>query len=116
MSFRSFTEKTYLIAEAGVNHNGSLETALKLCEMAKNSGANYVKFQKRDNKYLLGKKYYEKQVRKLFFLLIRNLQTCWTGRIFILRFPDCQISKFPDFQITRFPDSPISRFMAVSQR
>ncbi len=45
MSFRSFTEKTYLIAEAGVNHNGSLETALKLCEMAKNSGANAIKFQ-----------------------------------------------------------------------
>lgn len=45
MSFRSFQEKTYLIAEAGVNHNGSLETALKLCEMAKNSGANAIKFQ-----------------------------------------------------------------------
>ena len=45
MSFEPFSEKTYLIAEAGVNHNGSLETALKLCEMAKNSGANAIKFQ-----------------------------------------------------------------------
>ena len=45
MSFEPFSEKTYLIAEAGVNHNGSLETALKLCDMAKKSGANAIKFQ-----------------------------------------------------------------------
>ena len=45
MSFGSFSDKTYLIAEAGVNHNGSLETALKLCEIAKNVGANAIKFQ-----------------------------------------------------------------------
>ena len=45
MNFGKISEKTYLIAEAGVNHNGSLETAIKLCEMAKNSGANAIKFQ-----------------------------------------------------------------------
>ena len=45
MNLGSVSEKTYLIAEAGVNHNGSLETALKLCEIAKNSGANAIKFQ-----------------------------------------------------------------------
>ena len=37
--------KIYLIAEIGVNHNGSLELAKKMITQAKNSGANAVKFQ-----------------------------------------------------------------------
>ena len=35
----------YIIAEAGVNHNGELKTALKLIEEAKKSGADCIKFQ-----------------------------------------------------------------------
>ena len=34
-----------IIAEAGVNHNGDVGTALRLVEAAKKSGADYVKFQ-----------------------------------------------------------------------
>lgn len=34
-----------IIAEAGVNHNGSLDIALKLCDEAKKVGADVVKFQ-----------------------------------------------------------------------
>lgn len=37
--------RTIIIAEAGVNHNGSLEKAKLLIDVAKNAGADYVKFQ-----------------------------------------------------------------------
>lgn len=39
--------EVYLIAEIGINHNGNLESALKLISEAKKSGFNAVKFQKR---------------------------------------------------------------------
>lgn len=34
-----------IVAEAGVNHNGSLETAIDMIKAAKNSGADAIKFQ-----------------------------------------------------------------------
>lgn len=37
--------KTLIIAEAGVNHNGNLEMAKKLADIAKECGADVVKFQ-----------------------------------------------------------------------
>lgn len=38
-------KKTIIIAEAGVNHNGNYEMALKMIDEAKAAGADYVKFQ-----------------------------------------------------------------------
>ena len=35
----------YIIAEAGVNHNGDIETAKRLVDIAKNAGCDCVKFQ-----------------------------------------------------------------------
>jgi len=41
----NLNEKTLIIAEAGVNHNGCLETAKKMIEVAQEAGADAVKFQ-----------------------------------------------------------------------
>lgn len=38
-------KKTMIIAEAGVNHNGSIDLAKKLIDVAADAGADYVKFQ-----------------------------------------------------------------------
>lgn len=38
-------KKTLIIAEAGVNHNGSIETAKQLIDVAAEAGVDYVKFQ-----------------------------------------------------------------------
>ena len=53
--------KIQLVAEIGCNHMGQLKLAKLMIDQAKKSGADYVKFQKRDNKNLLSEKqYYEK--------------------------------------------------------
>lgn len=40
--------KNYIIAEIGINHNGDINIAKKLIDLAKKSGCDAVKFQKRD--------------------------------------------------------------------
>jgi N,N'-diacetyllegionaminate synthase len=38
-------KKTLIIAEAGVNHNGNIKTAIQLIDAAERAGVDYVKFQ-----------------------------------------------------------------------
>ena len=48
----------YVIAEIGHNHQGNLKLALKMIAAAAASGVNAVKLQKRNNKILYTKKFF----------------------------------------------------------
>lgn len=50
----------YVIAEIGHNHQGNLNTAREMFLAAKESGASAVKLQKRDNRRLYTKSFYDK--------------------------------------------------------
>lgn len=52
-------KRPQIIAEIGCNHKGDFKIAKQMILEAQRAGADYVKFQKRDNKKLLGKKYFE---------------------------------------------------------
>ena len=41
-------KRPYLIAEIGINHNGSVKLAKEMITIAKSTGFDAVKFQKRD--------------------------------------------------------------------
>lgn len=50
-------KSTYIVAEVGINHNGSLDTAIRLIEAAKKAGVDAVKFQKEIWKASIHKKF-----------------------------------------------------------
>ncbi len=52
---------TKIIAEIGCNHKGDFEIAKRMITIAKKSGANVAKFQKRNSKSLLTKKEYNQR-------------------------------------------------------
>ena len=49
----SKNNKTIIIAEAGVNHNGNMLLASKLIDVASKAGADYIKFQTFDVDHLI---------------------------------------------------------------
>ena len=52
---------TKIIAEIGCNHKGDFEITKRMITIAKKSGANVAKFQKRNRKSLLTKKEYDQR-------------------------------------------------------
>ncbi len=73
-------DKVIIIAEAGGNHNGSLKSAYKLVDIAKRSGADYVKFQTFKAETLVSKKapkasYQKKnEKKKSHFEMLKKLE------------------------------------------
>ncbi len=74
-------KRTTIIAEAGVNHNGSIQTAKELIKVAAHAGADIVKFQTFKAESLLTKKaekaHYQKaitSVEETQFEMIKNLE------------------------------------------
>ena len=53
-------EKSFIIAEVGQNHQGELDLARKYIKEFSNVGADAIKFQTRDNKYLFSETAYNK--------------------------------------------------------
>ncbi len=56
-----FQDNCYVIAEAGLNHNGSIDLATKLIKLASEAGADAVKFQKRTIENLADKSSLDRQ-------------------------------------------------------
>ena len=59
MAFNFNYESPKVIAEIGCNHMGNMEIAKELILLAKEAGAGYVKFQKRNNPELLTQEQYD---------------------------------------------------------
>ena len=58
MKFNFDYKMPNVIAEIGCNHMGDINTAKELIDLAKEAGAQYVKFQKRNNRELLTEEQY----------------------------------------------------------
>ena len=126
-------KKVFVIAEAGVNHNGSIELAKRLINVASKSGADAVKFQtfKADNLATpdAKKAKYQKKTTKKNesqFLMLKRLELseknhrelqlyCKKKKILFLSSPfdleslellkkiNLKIFKIPSGEITNFP-------------
>ena len=74
-------QSTIIIAEAGVNHNGSIELAKKLIDVAVAAGSDFVKFQTFKAETLVtqtaDKAEYQKEITKTGesqFVMIKKLE------------------------------------------
>ena len=84
--------KIIIIAEAGGNHNGSIQKAYKLVDIAKLAGADYVKFQTFKAETLVSKnapkaKYQKKNVKKIsHYELIKKLEMSNTMHVKLIKY------------------------------
>ena len=97
--FNNQLKETYLIAEIGNNHNGSIKLAKKMILSAKNNGADCVKFQTFSQESLFTKKFLEKNLS-----LKKDLEK------YILQLSDFKLlKKFSDKNNIDFAATPFSK-------
>lgn len=85
--------KVFIIAEAGVNHNGDINIAKKLIEVAAEAGADAVKFQTFKTTNLVSKKaekaHYQKETsdsKESLFEMIKKLELGKTEHLELLKY------------------------------
>ena len=96
--------KTLIIAEAGVNHNGKIDLALKLVDIAAKSKADYIKFQTYSTKDLVQKKvglaeYQKKNLNKISsqYKLLKKFELSATDHVRIIK--RCKKKKLNSYRV-----------------
>ena len=110
---------TIIIAEAGVNHNGDLDTALRLVDAAVIAGANVVKFQTFKAKSLVTAKAeranYQKQTTKSNESQFSMLKTLELSEEMHIKIIDYCRSKKIKFLSTPFDEESVKMLARVGQ-
>ena len=98
--------KTYIIAEIGINHCGNIKIAKKLIDVAKNSGANAVKFQTYITEKLVSQNsklmpYQKKNIKKKIsqFEMLKKCELNFDQHLKLLKY--CKLKKI-DFISTPY--------------
>lgn len=96
-------KKVLIIAEAGVNHNGSVEIAKQMIDVAASAGVDYVKFQSFNTDQLVSKNAKKAEYQKLNFAdsdnsqysMLKNLELSVEDHINLLHY--CREKKIKFF-------------------
>ena len=99
--------KTIIIAEAGVNHNGAIDQAKEMIEVASDAGADFIKFQtfkaeKLVTKYAKKADYQNKTTKnnESQFSMLKKLELAEEDHLTLINhsneFPQSNISFFHD--------------------
>lgn len=116
-------EQCFIIAEAGVNHNGSINLAKRLIDAAKDAGADAVKFQtfKAEEIVSLKSKKADYQYRakeKTQYEMLKNLELSFDEFLELKKYCDNKGIEFMstpyDIESVRFLDEIVNRFKIAS--